>query len=460
MKSYPSNRYKVLVLSHISDLVGGAEMSMVNVFDHWAQKYGVQPEFIMRKPAGTLASAFHERGWKYHTVDYTFWSDGIPPSTHEQIYRNGLKNTKAIREIEKIIKISKPDLVVTNSVVSPWAAVAAYFQGVPHVWFVREYGDLDHGRVFEIGREKTFEDVDTMSELVVANSKTLEKHLSQYIDPKKLTTLYTPLNIQELEEKAAERVASPYKNKDSLKLVITGNLAATKGQLEAIQAVGRLNAEGFDTELCMIGGRASKEFTQVLENEIQKFDLSGKVHLVGFQKNPLAYVALADVGIMASRQEAFGRVTFEYLAAGKPVVGSDSGATPEMVIAGKNGYLFKAGSSDSLFNGLKHYAVDRDSVPEHGKASRERALKMMESEYNVDALYKKVANIPGKKPKTQLQKPLNLSHRWLEYLQVADNYIKSSGTVSVKRLIASRIKTRMKRSLRTTKQIARRILGK
>ena len=37
----------------------------------------------------------------------------------------------------------RPDLVVTNTVVAPWGAFAAKALGIPHAWFVREYGDLD-----------------------------------------------------------------------------------------------------------------------------------------------------------------------------------------------------------------------------------------------------------------------------------------------------------------------------
>ncbi len=40
----------VLVLSHISDMLGGAERSMLDVFDNLSKKYDVRPEFIMREP--------------------------------------------------------------------------------------------------------------------------------------------------------------------------------------------------------------------------------------------------------------------------------------------------------------------------------------------------------------------------------------------------------------------------
>src|SRR5680860_180215 len=191
-----SKKIKILVLSHISDLKGGAEMSMLDTFDYWSEHYNIEPEFIMRQPARALADALNDRGWKYYALNYTFWSDAVPPVKSYDIFRSALNNSKAIFDIEEIIKTSKPDLVMTNSIVAPWAAVAASFQKVPHAWFVREYGDLDHGRVFEIGRESTFEDVSTLSDLVITNSITLANHVKQYVDDKKVTTLYTPFKLK------------------------------------------------------------------------------------------------------------------------------------------------------------------------------------------------------------------------------------------------------------------------
>lgn len=428
-----TKKLKILVLSHISDLAGGAEMSMLDLFDYWNDHYKIEPEFIMREPVKALATALKERGWKYHSLRYTFWSDGVPPTNPEDIFQAVRYNSKAIREIEAIINVSNPDVVMTNSVIAPWAALAAYFRKVPHVWFVREYGDLDHGRIFEIGRENTLQDVGNLSDLVVTNSKTLAGHIQQYIDPKKLTTLYTPFKLKDISRRATAKTGDPFKNKESLKLVITGSLAASKGQLEAVNAVGMLNAQGYDTEICIIGKEGAKEYNGQLDDAISKYDIAQKVHFVGFQTNPLAYLSLADIGIMASRKEAFGRVTFEYLAVGKAVVGANSGATPEMVKDGYNGYLYDQGDTSSLVDALMHYAKDRSLISKHGLAAKAEAEKMMQGDLNADALFKKVIQVINNAPNVD-RRPINFLHRWLDYTDVAQKCIDDAAVLSMRRL--------------------------
>ena len=68
----------------------------------------------------------------------------------------------------------------------------------------------------------------------------------------------------------------------------------------------------------------------------------------------------ADVALMCSRAEAFGRVTVEAMKASLPVCGTDSGGTPEIVIDGVNGLLFEPGSSASLASALVRLEADEN----------------------------------------------------------------------------------------------------
>src|SRR3990167_1533759 len=177
------------MLSHSSEL-GGAERSMIDLFDHWTKQGLVEPHFIIRTPLKNMVPEIKNRGWSYDTLYYTNWSQRNPSKEAESVFRNAIFNTEAIFAIEKIIQKIRPSVVMTNTIVSPWAALAAYFQNVPHVWFVREYGDIDHQHVFELGREKMLQDIDTLSDLVVTNSETLARHIGDYINKEKITALY------------------------------------------------------------------------------------------------------------------------------------------------------------------------------------------------------------------------------------------------------------------------------
>ncbi|MBI4034513.1 glycosyltransferase [Candidatus Saccharibacteria bacterium] len=436
-----TKKLKLLVLSHTSELLGGAERSLLDVFDALGAKYPVEPEFILREPLKSLAGALKSRGWSYHKLRYTFWSDGNPPRVTEDIWRQALQNSQAVKAIERLIQRIKPDVIITNTLISPWAALAAHWQQMPHIWFVREYGDLDHGRVFEIGRQPTLTDIGQLSNLVVANSETMAGYLAKYIEPAKITTLYNPFDLNKLAEQAKVKVKTPFKYPDSLKLIITSNIARTKGQLEAVKAAGQLHRQGLSVELCLMG-RGEQPLIDEIRALAKHYAIGDRVHLTGLRPNALAYVALADVGIVASRREGFGRTTFEYLAIGKPVLGANSGATPEIVRPGC-GLLFKPGDAASLAVAMAKYAKDRTLVTKQGAAARRRAQAMMAGEHNIDRLYERLVEVaagrgPGKLP------PLNFAHRWLDYTEIADQFIRESGQTSLYRTARLRLRQKAK----------------
>ncbi|HVX58777.1 MAG TPA: glycosyltransferase family 4 protein [Candidatus Saccharimonadales bacterium] len=453
-----SKKLKILVLSHISELLGGAERSMMDTFDYWAAHYDIEPEFIMRQPIKSLAGELDSRGWKYHALNYTFWSDANPAEKPEDIFRSSVTNSRAIREIEEIIKTSKPDIVATNTVICPWAALAAHFQNTPHIWFVREYGDLDHGRTFEIGHEQTFRDIGNLSNFVVCNSETLATHAKQFIDKDKLRVLYNPFDLERIAERVSEKVADPFKSKTSLKIILASNIARTKGQLEAVKATGILKKKGYDIELCLLG-RGDQDVTEEIKLAAKQDGVEDRVHLTGLVPNALAYVGLADVGIIASRKEAFGRATFEYLAASKAVVGANSGATPEMVSDGVNGFLFEAGSVDSLARAIENYAKDKSLAARHGQAGLVRAKEMMSGPNNADNLFQLVQKVgAGQGP----VKPaaINFTHRWLDYIENADRFIKQSGEVSLRRLVRLRARQKAKGAYYRARTAKAKLTGK
>ena len=430
-------KIKLLILSHSSEL-GGAERSMIDLLDYWQQKGLIEPHLIVRIPLKNMVPELRKRKWKYYPIYYTNWSQRSPSSRAEDVFRNARENAKAVAAIEKLIDTIKPDMVMTNTIVSPWAAIAAAYKGLPHVWFVREYGDIDHQHIFELGREKMYEDINALSDIVVANSNTLANHVKKHVAKEKVRTLYTPFNIELLDRKINQPANNPFKLEDSLKLVVTGRIAPSKGQDEAARAVGELKKAGHVAELCIIGTPADPADSDVLNSVINNYDIADRVIFLGHQSNPLAILKHADVGIMASQQEAFGRVTFEYMVTGRPVVGANSGANPELIVNGKTGLLYEKNNTTDLVKQLSKYVVDRSLLVAHGQNARERAETMLRGKNSADNLYESLR--PLLDCDTGRPRPLNFSRKWLDYPLVAQAYIDESKVMSFKRLFTIKLR--------------------
>lgn len=87
-------------------------------------------------------------------------------------------------------------------------------------------------------------------------------------------------------------------------------------------------------------------------------------------------MASADIFVLPSRaewKEQFGRVNAEAMLTGTTIIGSTSGAIPEVIEDG--GYIFRAGDVDALVRTLRRTLEDAQDVARRRKRGREIALR-------------------------------------------------------------------------------------
>lgn len=390
-----SRPVKVLFLSHSHEL-GGAELALFDMLEYLeAIGYKMEPFFILPGP-GEFAGKLDAKNWPYRIISYGPWLWGGIPHHPEDILRERMRNMQTVKHIQAIISKQDIQLVFTNTMLCPWAALAAGLEGIPHVWYVHEFGDDDHGLKFEIGRKKTLSDIGQLSDLVIANSRAVSARLASYIPKSKLTTAYIPYHTEEVEALAGQSGNKFFADEASLKLVFTGRIIGSKGQLEAVEALAELVQQGMNIELCLVGKVQDEDYFSEIKKVIKQFGLSKKVHFAGHVTNPYPIISAADVGLVASRSEAYGRVTFEYLLLSKPVVGSASGGTLEMVENGRTGFLYQPGDHNEMAKQIARYAVNRELVIQHGRAARKKAMAMLAGTHSPSRLKTKLEEITGK----------------------------------------------------------------
>lgn len=101
---------------------------------------------------------------------------------------------------------------------------------------------------------------------------------------------------------------------------------------------------------------------------LQELDLSEAVDFLGYQPNPLSWVAHADLFVLSSRFEGLPNVVIEALACGQTVVATDApGGTAEILRNGRHGYLVPVGDAAELAKALLK-ALDQPLDPALQKA--------------------------------------------------------------------------------------------
>lgn len=166
---------------------------------------------------------------------------------------------------------------------------------------------------------------------------------------------------------------------DAFVVGFAGRLLEEKGVLDLVDAVERLRRDGIDARLEVIGAGP-------LRAELERRAGAGApvTLLAPRQREELApfYQAL-DAFVLPSRttpgwKEQFGMVLAEAMACGVPVVGSSTGAIPDVI--GAAGLVFAEGDAAALAGALARLARDPDLRAGLGRRGRARSARLFSHE--------------------------------------------------------------------------------
>lgn len=171
--------------------------------------------------------------------------------------------------------------------------------------------------------------------------------------------------------KKYENDASLLKNKlgiekGSLIFLYAGKLDENKNVSLLIKAFISLNTS---VHYLLIVGNGVKESELKEQSKLHK-----NIIFLNFQNQqqmPGIYAA-ADIFVLPSKTETWGLSINEAMAAGKPVIASNTiGATFDLVKNNENGFIFKSDNVTDLKRKLNHFINDLNAVLLMGKASLE-----------------------------------------------------------------------------------------
>jgi glycosyltransferase involved in cell wall biosynthesis len=163
------------------------------------------------------------------------------------------------------------------------------------------------------------------------------------------------------------------------RIVYVGQVIPGKGLDLLLEAVARLNARGVAATLVVVGdidGWTVAEyvpFREGLKARATRPDLDGRVEFLGWRDDVARVMATADVHCAPSRpslREGFGLVNLEAKQAGVPSVVFASGAFPEVVTHGVDGWVCSEVSAENLADGLAHFLIDPEARAAAGAAAR------------------------------------------------------------------------------------------
>jgi glycosyltransferase involved in cell wall biosynthesis len=298
------------------------------------------------------------------------------------------------RRLARILRRERIDLVHLNNSIGQNHAwmLAARLAGVPCITHERSLRRDFIARDRRLARK--------LDAVICISSAVRENFIALGLGDLPLVTIFNgldPAQIQATRTSAdvrAEIGVAP----DARLIGIVGRIVPWKGQEMVIRAMGLLREEFPDLECVLIGDFSPNAVThrERLAALTRELGIASRVHITGFRKDVANYINALDIQVHASIDpEPFGRVLLEAMALSKPLVASNGGAVPEIVMHEHTGLLFEPGNPAALAAALRTLLADRPRAAAMGAAGRARLLAEFSVHRNIEqtqALYERLLN--------------------------------------------------------------------
>lgn len=138
-------------------------------------------------------------------------------------------------------------------------------------------------------------------------------------------------------------------------IVTVAGMYMRKGIGDVLRAFALLSRGMPSAVLYLIGDGPDRNAFEMLAREL---GVAERVHFMGFSVDPRAYLAQADVFVLASHREPGGLVLSEAREAGCAIVATRVDGNPEMLDYGEAGLLVPSSAPEALANAIERLLTD------------------------------------------------------------------------------------------------------
>ncbi len=307
------------------------------------------------------------------------------------IYLHTQKPLARFLEMLKILKHKKPDIIWTwGGFEATFGMFLSFFTSVKHI-----NGSVRHGIVLNNWKHIWRTIILHFNRNIVANSYTgLSANRL-----KRGHVIYNGLDDQFFSEVNKEEYLLQQPeikkliDKRVLVLISVANLIPYKDYFTVLKALAQLKNRGFSFIYLIIGEGPDKT---AIENDIQKKSLESNVILTGRRQDVKELLSISDIFIHSSKGEGCSNAILEAMAAGLPVIASDTGGTSE-IIHEDYGRLFEYKNQDQLLQHLIWLFNNPDKIKLMGSKARETAKQRFSVKRMLSDYAKIISEITSKK---------------------------------------------------------------
>ncbi len=238
------------------------------------------------------------------------------------------------------------------------------------------------------------------NDYVIANSDATcryQKRINR-VPKQRIETVHCFTDLErfnDITELSKRRVLRQLKTGENDFLIgVVGEVVKRKGHIYLFRALEEIAAAVPNFKLVLLGRfNRDEAYVKQMRRILLKRKLLGKVKWLGLRSNVQDYMAAFDLTVVPSIEEPLGLVALESLAAGTPVVASNTGGLPEIIQHDVSGLIVPPKQPAAIARAVIELANDPQRRNKMGQAGRSFVFERFDPQAlstQVEAIYQRV----------------------------------------------------------------------
>ncbi len=242
---------------------------------------------------------------------------------------------RAFMKLRKLVQLNTYDLIHTNLSRDLLGGFIGEKYNIPHIWHLQELFEGHYG--VNLLKKDQISWMNMRTEAYIAVSEHVAADWIRHgLEREKVNVILNGIVLSNIKEKDWSI------KKDTIKIVMVGELCEPKGQIYLLEAVNRIRKNrSADIKINVdFYGEGKIEYTSFLKHKTEEYQLENVISFKGYCNNIHNILDNYDIAVNCSRGEGFGLSTIEFMACGLCVVAADTGANTEIIEDRVNGIIF------------------------------------------------------------------------------------------------------------------------
>lgn len=258
----------------------------------------------------------------------------------------------SILKLTKLIKKYEIDIVHTHEVRTNLVGlIAARLTGVKvvasiHGWVMNTVPFL--WKLYQHFDRRVIRRCD---HIIVGSNFLRDEIIKMGLSSQKVTTIHNAIDTANLDLSASSLNFRKKYNLNSTDTLIgtVGRISKEKGHKYLLEAAKIVIQEHPDVKFLIVGEGKIRAELEIYAKSLGIFD---NVIFTGYYKNLSEVLAVIDLFVIPSLTESLPLAVLEAMAAGKPVISTNVGGIPEIIIHGETGLLVRPQNGMELANSI------------------------------------------------------------------------------------------------------------